>query len=342
MKTMLLGASLLATLGVTGCAMAPAGEAEQTSAGSTEQALGTTITLSSVVPKGVLVDDDLSSVYFTGRESSIPSNAAMWRVSKFGYAAAQIIHREATSPGSVSFGNLAHRTINGTGWIYFVVNFDDGTGPRSQIKRLNGNVQGTSDVPATVVVDVPHSIGQGELATDETSIYWGDTEGVHKAPLAGGAMTTLTTIRVPAVQLRLDGTSAYFTDYLAIWRVSKSGGEPVVKVMAPHQVSAFDVDSAHHLFYWGEALGAIRSRDIDHGPTVTYEPSDVDMHPVSSLGFDGSRIVWIECASSTSCAVKIRSGGVTSALPTHRPHHLQWDATGAYWGDSYGVRKRVY
>jgi hypothetical protein len=97
--------------------------------------------------------------------------------------------------------------------------------------------------------------------------------------------------------------------------------------------------------YWGEQGGAVRSLPITGGATTTYQQPRTG-RTVTSVGFDGSRVLWIDCQTSglTPCAVRKRQNGTTTTVGSgiDRARHLQWDATAMYWGQTNGLMKFVH
>lgn len=64
------------------------------------------------------------------------------------------------------------------------------------------------------------------------------------------------------------------------------------------------------------------------------------------VGFDGSRVLWIDCVASglTPCAVRKRQNRTTTTVASGVDHasHLQWDTTAMYWGQTGGLMKFVH
>jgi hypothetical protein len=83
---------------------------------------------------------------------------------------------------------------------------------------------------------------------------------------------------------------------------------------------------------------------VTGGATTTHRQPTTG-RTVASVGFDGARVLWIDCQSGlTPCAVRKRQNGVTTTVSSGVPRagHLQWDATTMYWGQDGGLMKFVH
>ena len=136
-----------------------------------------------------------------------------------------------------------------------------------------------------------------------------------------------------------DSTFVYYGEGPRIRRVRKTGGPREIIFTAANTITALYVTAPASgptgTVYWGELGGAVRSMPVTGGATTTYRQPSTG-RTVASVGFDGSRVLWIDCQASglTPCAVRKRQNGTTTTVSSGVPHagHLQWDATTMYWG----------
>lgn len=81
-----------------------------------------------------------------------------------------------------------------------------------------GGTAGVSEVPldggtTTPVLDQAPASAPGPIAIDDGNVYYADSSGaVLKAPLAGGAVTTIATGQTNPDAIAVDDTSVYWID----------------------------------------------------------------------------------------------------------------------------------
>jgi hypothetical protein len=90
------------------------------------------------------------------------------------------------------------------------------------------------------------------IAVDATSLYWTDAYGnaVTKAPLAGGATTSLATGQDGPSAIAVDSTNVYWIDYSGgtVMKVAKAGGAPVILAIGQSAPGNIAVDAVN--VYW--------------------------------------------------------------------------------------------
>jgi hypothetical protein len=64
------------------------------------------------------------------------------------------------------------------------------------------------------------------VATDATNVYWTDSKAVMKAPMAGGAATTVAVASDQPLGIAIDATSVYWTDPFQVMKAPIAGGQP--------------------------------------------------------------------------------------------------------------------
>ncbi len=225
---------------------------------------------------------------------------------------------------------------------YFVANYIGPAGITSQIKRVS-----LTGGPAVVIASSPAPIASRDLVTDGTRLFWVDAGGIRSVALSGGAITTLRTSTV-ITRLRVDANYIYYGEEFLIFRMPKAGGSANVVVSTNGRVSALHVDAGIGWLFWGEIGGGVRaspSSQAGGGAQVTYQAS-IAGKDVSSVGWDGSRVLWTDCAQpgSNGCRVMKRQGATTQTLSAGGVGigFLQWDAASLYWGDAGNLRKYVH
>ena len=294
-------------------------------------------TLAFTSPSGLIAST--GNLYWTSTqiEKSGPAGSTVWRASK-----SSVPGNEVALYGEVGddtrFGAIVYANP-GTYYGYFVANYAGAGGFTSQIKRvpLDGG-------PAVVIATSPAPIQNRDLVTDQTKLFWVDAGGIRSVPLAGG---TVTTVRASSVitRLRVEGAYLYYGEEFLIFRKPKAGGPEGVMVSTSGRVTALHVDAAGGRLYWGEDGGGVRSTTLaPGGPQVTYQGS-IAGRVVTSVGWDGTRVLWTDCVQpAVSCRVIKKQGVITQILSSGGigVGHLQWDAASLYWGDAGLLRKFVY
>jgi hypothetical protein len=204
---------------------------------------------------------------------------------------------------------------------------------------MRANLDGTGALPITTVETSPF-----RLATDATSVYWTDPGAgtVRKAPLAGGAPSTVALAQFNPVHVVSDGTWVYWSnqDVGTVSRAHPDGSSLSVIATVGSQVNGIAVD-ATLAYVCGFAANAILTapvgggvaspfevtsgspiRIVKSGPSLfwtTYTGNDVFTVPTSGgtplrlasnqVGADGIAV------DATSVYVAARGAGTVSRVP---------------------------
>jgi hypothetical protein len=267
-----------------------------------------------------------------------PDVSTVWRAGKNNVPGNEsVLYREFGDDrffGSIVFANP------GAFFGYFIANYITPTGVTSQIKRvpLTGG-------QAVVIATSPAPIGLRDLLTDGSMLFWVDAGGIRSVPLAGGPVTTLRSSNF-ITRLTIDSTFLYYGEEFLIFRMLKTGAEQRVVVSTNGRVTALHVDGGIGYVFWGEQGGGVFTRPSFPGQTrITYQAASPG-RDVTSVGWDGSRVLWSDCLQpgNTACTVKKRQAGVTFTLTSGKVGvgHLQWDAASVYWGDVGFLRRFVH
>lgn len=297
-------------------------------------------TLAFTSPRGLIAST--GNLYWTSTsvDEFGPDSSVVWRASK-GNVPGSEFPLYGESGDDRWFGAIVYANP-GAFFGYFVANYIGPTGVTSQIKRvpLTGG-------PAVVIANSPAPIANRDLVTDGTRLFWVDAAGIRSVALAGGPITTLRSSTV-ITRLRVDSSFIYYGEEFLIFRMPKAGGFGQVVVSTNGRVSALHVDGGIGWLFWGEIGGGVRaspSSQSGGGAQITYQAS-IAGRDVSSVGWDGSRPLWTDCAQpgNTSCRVMKRQGGINQTLSSGGVGvgFLQWDPASLYWGDAGALRKYVH
>jgi hypothetical protein len=237
----------------------------------------------------------------------------------------QILYQESTST-PVDFEAITYANVGGTYYGYFVANYPSQN--ESQIKRvpLTGGA-------AVVLATSPAVIGNRDLVTDGSLLYWADAGGIRKVAITGGTVETL----VPGgtfAHLGLDGSSLYYSSGNSILHVPTSGGPSSVLVSAASAITAIYPPSATNgNVYWGESNGSV---SLFPGPHDSVDQIQAPRAGVSvtSVSVADDYILWGDCFVDGCQVGGYDNGNVVSVPTSGPPVDVQGDAGAWYWGDS--------
>lgn len=219
----------------------------------------------------------------------------------------EVIHEERFTGGAIAIDSLTTADVGGTRYVYFVVNkyysSQSSTNPGRHLSYINripiagGPVKGIAS---------PLPMGQNDLKTDGSYVYWVDREAVRKVPMDGGTATILA--RVPNIQfpnreyvkqIALDSHYVYYNSGNSgesIYRVPKAGGTPTIQLIAASTVTDLFVheNGGQSMVYWSESNGSVKSLNVADGRADVYQRAMEDTE-ARSVAFDGTRVVWASC-----------------------------------------------
>ena len=263
-----------------------------------------------------------SNLYNPG--SSTPYESFVWRASKTNEPGQEIelFSQLRSKPGS--FGDITYAQVAGNWYGYFVANY-----PKAGISRIE-RIGLTPTASAYIVKDNLPPIGQNDLVTDGSYLYWADGSAIRKMPIAGGAIKVLAS-GANFSHVGLDATNVFYSAGSQIWSVPKSGGTATELVSAPGtSISAMSVDDQYgydELIY-GETNGSVTER-------VYLSPTDVELDVIAPprAGITITRVTlqegtsphWGECSGSFC---DIDGTTPTSGVPVD----VQGDGNDIYWG----------
>jgi surface antigen len=258
------------------------------------------------------------------------SQADVYRASKTNVPGQEQILYQESPPAStpVDFEAITYANVAGTWYGYFVANYP--AQDESQIKRvpLTGGA-------AVVLATSPAVIGNRDLLTDGSSLYWADAGGIRKMAITGGTVQTLVSGATLA-HLGLDGPVLYYSSGDSILNVPTSGGASTTVVSGSSAITAMYPPSSANGVLWGEANGSVYSFDGD----IYYQlQAPVAGISVTSVSVAGNYIIWGDCFPQWCRVDGNDNGSVVSVATSGIPVDVQGDAGGWYWGDSGGLEK---
>jgi surface antigen len=272
------------------------------------------------------------NLYWTaGQTVQGRSTAVVYRASKTNEPGQErILYQELSLPSSpVNFEAITYANVRGTWYGYFVANYP--SRKKSQIKRvpLTGGA-------AVVLATSPAAIGNRDLVTDGSSLYWADAHGIRKMAITGGTVRTLVSGQTFA-HLGLDGAVLYYSSGNKILTVPTSGGAPATIISVPSPITAIYPPSTANGLLWGEANGSVNS--FGGGDIYNQLQPPVAGVSVTSVSDAGGVILWAECFPQWCQVDGEFAGSVVSAATSGIPVDAQGNAGAWYWGDSGGLEK---
>ncbi len=249
----------------------------------------------------------------------------------------------ATSP--VDFEAITYANVGGNWYGYFVANYPAQN--ESEIMRVplaGGAALGLATSPAV--------IGNRDLVTDGSSLYWADAAGIRRMAIAGGTVQTL----VPGgtfAHLGLDGPVLYYSSGTKILRVPTSSTAPVAmwRGVGPGgggwggttTTTVVSAASAITAMYpptptdanvnFGEANGSVNLFPGPYGSVYQLQAPGAGV-TVTSVSVANNYVLWGECVPE-GCKVDGYDNGDTVSVPTSGPPaDVQGDAGTWYWGAS--------
>jgi hypothetical protein len=284
------------------------------------------------------------NLYFTnfGINEFGPSSASFYRTGKYSLPGTERQIYSESGPAYFNFGNVVWAYVNGTYYGYFVANYDRGGGRLSEIKRVP-----LAGGPAADLYETSNYIGVGDLATDGSTLFWVEPDGVRSMSVNGNNLNTLVSSTAIS-HITLDATYVYYSEGAQINRVPKAGGSITNFYSAAASVTAlyaWTYNFNYSDIIWGEKGGAVRSTD-NHGTFQYTWQNPIPGRDVTSVGYNGARALWIDCSEpgNSQCNASIQSGGIHPVTIDAGvgASHLQWDATSMYWIGGPGIHRYVY
>lgn len=296
--------------------------------GEAAQASSTNVVAVRPVTRLVQTPGDL---YFT-------SGKTVFRTSKSSTPGAEVALHTEPSPGP-TVGALTVASVGGASFVYFLVDH----GASVQIKRVSA-----TGGAATLLATAPGtlgSLGPGAIDSDGTWLFWSDSAGIHRMAIGGGAIVTRTTDTPTTIDH--DATDLYYPRGNALKRVGKIEGvawECKTTLDWIGDASVHAVGGATTIYY-GDAQARVASVAGTGGTSTLYQ-GPAASRTTTSVDFDGLRILWADCDTATggTCAVRKRSGGVTTTIATGLTgvDRVVGDTSAMFYADSGRIVRHVH
>jgi hypothetical protein len=171
------------------------------------------------------------------------------------------------------------------------------------------------------------------VATDGTDVYFTVAMGVMKVPLAGGTVTTLA-LSVSPLGIGLDATDVYFTGGASILKVPKTGGTPTTVATGSGTARELTLDATH--VYWTNSVDAVYRAPISGGQVDILAANQKNPWGIS---LDANLVYWTNyedngalIGTDGSIASVPKTGGTVSVLHGKQNHPLGIVVSGSvYW-----------
>jgi surface antigen len=269
------------------------------------------------------------NLYWTANQTQNGvSQSDVYRASKGNVPGQESILYQESQPASapVDFEAITYASAGGNWYGYFVANYP--AYGESQIKRVP--LTGGS---AVVLATSPALIGNRDLVTDGSFLYWADAGGIRKMAIGGGGIQTLVSGTTFA-HLGLDGSELYYSSANSIVAVPTGGGWSVALVSAPTAITAlYPPTATNGNVYAGEANGSVFLYPGPYGSAYQLQAASAGVS-VTSVSVAGNYIIWGE-RFPLGFKVEGYDNGNILSVPTSGPSvDVQGDGGGWYWGDS--------
>ena len=255
-----------------------------------------------------------------------PYESFVWRAAKTNTPGQEIELFGQSSTTPFSFGDVTYAQVGGTWYGYFVVNY-----PVARISRIE-RIGLTPTASATILLNSVPLIGQDDLVTDGSYLYWADAGAIRKMPIGGGTPTVL----APGTnfsRVGLDSTKVLYSAGSTILSVPKTGGTPTTLVTGASTISAMSLNDqdGYDVLVYGETNGSVIQNTYllpNDTEVSVVEPARAG-YTITTVGMNaGVFPEFGECFNSTSCDID----GTTPTPGT--PVDVQGDGSKLFWGSN--------
>ena len=260
--------------------------------------------------------------------SATPYQSFVWRASKTNTPGheAKLFSQSSATP--ISFGDITYAQVAGNWYGYFV--FNNPVNHTSRIERIGL----TPTASATILRAGLPFMGQDDLVTDWSYLYWADGGAIRKMPIGGGAIPTQLAQGTNFSRVGLDATKVFYSAGNTIRSVAKTGGASTTLVTATGSISAMDLNDqwGYDELAYGESNGSvIENTYLAPGDTTVrvVRPARAG-YTITTVGMnDGVGVDFGECfIIGPSCDID----GTTSTGGT--PVDVQGDGSTLFWGSN--------
>lgn len=280
-------------------------------------------TLANEIVQGVVVDGANGHVYFATRPNALTGNGYIRRINLDG-TGLTTIYTDASSPWPTT---LALDAANNR--LYFT---HGGAFNGDAIKRINLNGSGETVVVSNLVGPTGLAINplRGEL-------YWSDGSGRLRRAGLDGSNPQVIAEEIYAYDITVDPYAdlIYYRTRtpLAIYRILRSGGEPVLVVQDGTGAHGPALDVSINKLYWidGAVFANLRQANLDGSSAVTLGSAGVRPTSQLALAFTDAPVVPTPTATATNTPIP---AATATPLPTPTAggppaaEHLYWSNQG--------------
>ena len=265
----------------------------------------------------------------------------VFRASKSNTPGNETILYQEHSRASLNFGAIKWALVGGQYYGYFVVNYP--SQGISEIKRVS-----LAGGAAVTLATSPAPIGDRDLVTDGSDLYWADAKGIREMPINGGAVTRLakgTTFK----RVALDNSSVYYGSVVTLPtglsagqlnRVSKAGGTSQMLVQTTGGIAALDTLAlpVYTEYYLGLTNGTVEEGTTLGGISYVLQAASPGTE-ITSISRDATNgdILWGEddFLDGFDLAVDFHDGSTGAVATDAPPLDVQGDGAAMYWGDQH-------
>ena len=256
------------------------------------------------------------------------SQADVFRASKDNQPGQEsILYQEsqsATTP--VDFEAITFANVGGTWYGYFVANHPADAESQIMHVPLAGGA-------AVVLAVSPAVIGDRDLVTDWSFLYWADADGIRKMAITGGPVETLVSGTAFA-HLGLNGSVLYYSSGNNILSVPTGGGASTTVVAASSAIMAMYPPSATDgNVYWGEDNGSVALFPGPYDSVYQLQGPSTGVS-VTSVSVADNYVLWGERFPEGYKVEGYDNGNFLSVPTSGPPVDVQGDAGAWYWADS--------
>jgi hypothetical protein len=288
------------------------------------------------------------SVWRTGKTANPGDERALW---------------QENAGTSDRFGALTYANVAGTWYGYFIDNYWAGAlgGPGTRvsvIKRvpLAGGAAvalRTTDNPFLAYTQLPGVVGQNDLVTDGSYLYWADSQAIRRMPIGGGSVSTLAN-GIALGHVALDDSYVYYTSGTTIRRVPKPGGASTILVSG-YTVTALQVTPGATTgqpttlsWAWGPSPAgqAFIESEMLGGATRLLYHTGTGGWRIPTFLTSGKHVFLSACLGSCSIewwdpdpSSAVMDDGEFVTWDSLTPRDVLGDANAMYWADDSGIRR---
>jgi hypothetical protein len=329
-RARLLAASALLPFAAAAAIAAPSAQAD-------------TSELAASSPAGLI--QSTGNLYWTANSRAANSDyvGTVYRASKSNLPGQESILYQEESATPLNFGEIKWAEVNGQFYAYFVVNYP--AKGISKIKRVS-----LSGGPAVTLHKSPFPIGDRQLVTDGTNLYWADDAGIRQMPMRGAKKVKTLAHGTTFQNVALDNTYVYYTSVVPgldgvpegnLNRVKKGGTKSVVMQATPDAgITALDTLALplYTEYYLGLSNGTVEEGTTIGGISDVLQAKSVGT-TITSISRDATNgdILWGEddFLDGFQLAVFFRAGTTGAIVTDGDPLDVQGDGGAMYWGDQH-------